>query len=446
MSRRALLINSLIVLGLAAAGCDRLLPQSGDALPTVQTVPTPAAPPTVAPVGTAVFGPADEVAAAAPSQLRIWLPPEVGSRTPQSSEILTEQLRDFNSRYPELELLVEQKPVTGAGGMLDYLRTGAGVAPDILPDLIVLPTTFLADAGVRQLVSPIDGAIMATAVEDLYPATLAYLAYDGAYYGYPFAVTGLTHMISSPEVITRTASLQWNGFITDTLNTLLLPIDGRDGALFGLQFYLANDGALTNELGQPDLQVESLALTLDQISQGKPNLLQSYQLRTAAEAWQLYQLGVCNHALTRPDVVLPQLQTVDAGDLQGRPRTYRALPGPDGALAPRISTWAWVITADDPVSLSLAAELMQHLMDGQRVREWISAGQLLAASRSVNQTLATEDRYFAFVDQELLRAEPLPLEASSRVLDVIGSAVYEVLTTDRTPQNIAEEAIAELRQ
>ncbi|MCA9978890.1 MAG: hypothetical protein KC413_24185, partial [Anaerolineales bacterium] len=71
--------------------------------------------------------------------LTIWLPPNTILGSEDSAAVFSDQLLAFNTVHPELETRVEQKTVSGPGSILSYLRTGSVVAPDILPDVIVLP-------------------------------------------------------------------------------------------------------------------------------------------------------------------------------------------------------------------------------------------------------------------------------------------------------------------
>lgn len=424
------------------AGCgmiNREGEQQAEPTPTTPALPVQL---TVAPASTAAFGPPDE-ALQRPSQLRLWVPPEIGSRTQGGADVLTSQLREFNARYPEMELVVEQKPVAGPGGILDYLRSGRDIAPSVLPDLVALPTSYFLDPSVRELVMPLEELVDTAAFDDLYPAATAYVRSDQATFGYPFALAGLTHLVSAPDVITRTVPIQWSQFISETQNTLLLPADSRDGALFGLQFYLANGGTLTNDLGRPDLQVEPLALALEQIQQGKANLAQSYQLKSLDEAWQLYQMGASSHVWTRSDFLLARLGTDEEG---ARGRSYGAAPGPEGALTPLVNAWAWAITTTDEAQQQLAADLLLHLVDGANALEWARQSQVLPASRSAAAALAGQDPYYAFAGQELERAEPMPGDGGGRLLDAIGAAVYQVLSTEADPRAVADETVARLRQ
>ena len=132
----------------------------------------------------------------------------------------------------------------GAGGILSYLRTGATVAPSILPDVIALPTGAIADPAVRQLVQPLDGLFDPV---ETYPDAAAQIVADDRLFGVPFVSAGLTHMVYVPSPETDAIPMEWTAFISDTNHTLVLPADSRDGALFGLQFYLAEGGTLVND-------------------------------------------------------------------------------------------------------------------------------------------------------------------------------------------------------
>ncbi len=372
--------------------------------------------------------------------LRVWLPPEIGARTEAGSRELADQIRAFRSAHRNLEVVVEQKPAEGMGGILGYLRAGRSVAPSIMPDLIAVPTSVLAAADGRELVIPLDGLIDATQLSDIYPAAAAQVATDDRVYGLPFAAAGLTHLVYRPADMSDSVPMTWSAFISETNHTLVLPADSRDGALFGLQFYLAEGGALTNEAGQPDLQTEPLARALSQIALNRDNLLQSRQMKTLDEAWQYFQLGLSEFVWTRAEFLLAQA----AADPEAS--GYSRIPGPSGPLTPLTTTWAWAITTGDPARQALAAELITTLTAPEALAGWSAAGQLLPARRGAMALLAEGNDYYGFADNELERAQVMPVSESSRLFSVMGDAVFQALTTDLSPVVIAEAAAASLRQ
>lgn len=440
-----LLLPLLLLLWIAAAGCT-LLPSANEeteATPTVAPTPQPTFAPPLA-----VQPTAPPLTATAPlSQMRVWLPGEIGQRTEAGSTVLSNQIREFNSRYPELEIIVAQKPVDGQGGILSYLRTGRTVAPAALPDLIALPARSLPGAISEQLVFPIDSFVDPAVLDMLYPVSRDVVAGTDVLYGMPFAQTGFSHLVYPPRVITDSVPLLWSDFISGTARTMLLPADSPDGAMFGLQFYLAEGGSVVNEAGQPDLQVEPLTRALEAIAAGKPNLLQSQQLRTLDEAWQLYQMGTSNHVWMRSDFLQAQAPVgegaLPAAQLQ---RDYAPVPGPAGPLTPLVNNWVWAVSADGAARQALATELLLFLTEAPNMAEWTTASNVLATRLDVLAQLADDDPYMAFVEEGLARAAQMPVPPDSRMMELMGNAVFEVLATDRPPAEIAAGTVAALRQ
>lgn len=437
-----LFLPSLLLALLLATACDRLPNPAAAGTPTAAPLagPTPTLPP--AATASAVQPP---LPAAPLSPLRVWVPNEIGARTAGGAEELNNQLRAFETAHRQLDVVVEQKPVEGPGGIVSYLRTGRAVAPSILPDLIALPTTTLADPSVRELLFPLEGHLDPALLEDTYPALAAQSVSDNRLYGFPFAVSGLPHLIYRPSVVSDTLPLSWPVFISDTNHTLILPADSRDGALWGLQFYLAEGGSLADDAGKPALQAEPLTRALEQIALNKANLLQSRQLKTLDEAWQYYQLGLSDSVWTRSGYVLAQLTPATA-DIPPADLAYGRVPGPRGALTPLVTSWAWAITATDPARQELAAELIQSLTTPENLATWSRRNQMLPARREAMAVLAERNAYFEFAGAELERAALMPISESGRLLDVLGDAVFQVLATETAPATLAEDAAAALRQ
>lgn len=434
---RPLLLLLLLPVWLMA--CD-LLPEQGTVDPAL--VPTAVVPTaTSAPAVTAPASVAPTPATASP--LRLWLPPEIGARTAAGSQELTGQVRAFETANRSADVIIEQKPVEGLGGILSYLRDGRSVAPSIMPDVVAVPTTVLADPVAHELFFPLDTLLDSDWQSDLYPAPAAQIMRDGRAYGVPFASVGLTNLVYRPAIVTDTLPLIWSQFISDTNHTLVLPADSRDGALIGLQFYLAEGGTLTNAVGQPDLQVEPLARALEQIALNRANLLQSRQMKTLDEAWQYFQLDLSDFMWTRAEYYLAQQDVRPANELTGL--AYARVPGPRGPLTPLTTTWAWAITTGDPTRQALAARLIETLTTPEDLANWSARSQLLPARRAAMSLLAEQDDYFLFAGSELERAQAMPVSESSRLFNALGDAVFQVLTTETPPLAIAEEAAAALR-
>lgn len=429
----------LAFLFLISAGCERIRPEEGGITPSPavtvsQTTPVPEA-------TTEVPNPPAITMPVAP--LRIWLPPEVGARTEAGAQELDSQIRAYQTSHPTLEIIVEQKPMDGPGGLLDFLQTGRDVAPSIMPDLVAVPTSLLADTRLRDLFYPLNGLLDGEFINDIYPAPAGQVTREEQLLGYPFATSGLTHLIYDPAVITETIPMSWTRLISDTDHTMVIPADSREGAMLGLQFYLAQGGRLVDEAGRATLDAEPLAEALAMIGLRKANLLQSHQLKTLDEAWQYHQLGLSDFMWTRADYLLGR-QVIDPtlSTAQG----YTAVPGPAVALIPLTTSWAWALTTDDPARQELAADLILSLTAPGNLANWSDRSLILPAQRSAMRLLAEENAYYQFAGVESERARAMPLSETSRLMDVLGDAVFQVLTTDISPVIIAEQAATAFRQ
>jgi ABC-type glycerol-3-phosphate transport system substrate-binding protein len=442
MRTRFLLLPFLVLLLLTAA-CS-VLEEAGlleTAVPA--TPPTAAAPLSGAPLHARILHPrgaGNPPGVPAPATLTVWLPPEIGARTPDGAALLADQLQEFNSAYPDLTLVVEQKPIDGPGGVLSYLRSGREIAPSILPDLIALPADQLTSVAAEGLIYPLDDRLAPDTLDALFPAAAAMARVDERLMGYPFALTHLMHFAYSSSQITQTLPLTWGRLITGTQNSLVFPADGRLGALLALSFYLDAGGGLTNEAGQPALQLEPLTLALEQLRQARDNGFispQSVNLATSADAWQAFAAGAAPILLTTPEQVLSQRGGAPA-------LGYTVVAGLNRPLTPRVSGWVWAVSTPDPARRALAAELIGALTAPGTLGAWSRQSNMLPARRDALDAWPQEDAYLNFVRQELERAEVNGLGASGSVMTALGNAVFEVLSAATTPRVAAEEAIAAL--
>jgi ABC-type glycerol-3-phosphate transport system substrate-binding protein len=210
-----------------------------------------------------------------------------------------------------------------------------------------------------------------------------------------------------------------------------------------LQFYLAEGGTLVDEAGRPALETEPLARALATIAANKPNLLQSHQLKTLDEAWQYHQLGLSHFMWTRAEFLLGQGE-LDPALLNNL--GFTAVPGPSVALIPLTTSWSWAVTTAEPARQARVASLIQFLTTPENLATWSNESHVLPAQRAAMGLLAEQSRYYQFAAVESERARALPIGETSRLMDVMGDAVFQALTTDTSPVLIAEEAATALRQ
>lgn len=404
---------------------------SSNITPVIVTSPT-------SPVDTAVATPASPL-----TSLILWTSVEFAPRSElPGGQLLGEQLTAFAQAHPELTLEVQPKTLSGQGGILSYLRTGRAVAPTILPDLILLSSDQLLTATNDRLIYPIEQFIPAEMMDDLYPAAQEMARLEGHTMGYPFAMTGLHHLAYNPTVITGTLPATWDELIQLEAASFIFPANGLEGAELVLHLYLAAGGSLTNEAGQPDLQVEPLTVALNQIGRGRSSgliLLQSGSVTTSAEAWQLFQTGVASLVQTRSAIFLGQ------GGLANN-LGYAPLPGIEQTAVPLLKSWVWAISTPDPARQARAVELIAWLTSPDNLGPWSASSYILPARRSALENWPAPPDYLTFAQAELERAQPYPPTAVTVIMNALNEALFDVVTLAASPQAAAEQAAEDVRQ
>lgn len=436
MSRAALL---WLIAALLVVGCS-LLEQEEVSTPTPAetiTIPTPVLTPTTA--GTPVEGITPRVP---PDSLNVWLTPGVSNDLESpGGRILSEQIQAFVANHPEIELDVSLKQPSGPGGTLSYLRTGRSVAPSILPDLIVLPSDQLSAAVEEELVYPLDDLLDQEMTADLFPAAESLAKVDGLTYGYPVALQGLEHLVYNMEVFTDTIPATWERVISLEEVSLALAGAGTPGGELALLFYLATGGRLTGDADLPSLDMEILTNALSQISRARLEGLivpASNSLTTSEEAWDFFANGSTSAVITEARLYLPRRQDNPA-------LNFARIPGVERSLSPLLEGWVWAISSPEPERQTLAAELIAWLAAGPNMGEWTLAAYLLPARRSAIEQWPEGDDYIDFITEELERASPLPGAVNDQVLTVLSTAVFDILSLDKTPQVAAGEVLASLQ-
>lgn len=372
--------------------------------------------------------------------LKVWIPPQIAVRTETGTQTMADQFTDYNARNPEIVIRVEQKRVLGDGGILSYLRTGRSVAPSVLPDLIAIPTELLLTAANESLIYPLDDQLDPDLVDELFPPAMEMARPEERTLGIPFALTWLPHLVYNSNALTTTVPLTWDRLISDPERSMAFAADGTDGALLALQFYLDAGGTVENDLGQPTLQVEPLTIALEALQNGRETgfiIEQSSNLSGLDQSWQLFLGGGANIVRSSSDHFLGQ-NTI------GLPLEFTVTPGIDRPLTPLVGGWAWAISTSDPARQEPAVALMLDLVTASNQGEWSQDSNILPARRDSLATWSDNDFYVGFIQQELERAKPWPGTSTSKIMTVLGDAVFQVVSGSKLAQEAAQDAVAAL--
>lgn len=414
--------------------------EGGPAATQTAAIPTAVVTPTLQNTPPATDQP--ELPPVVPADLNVWVAGELSVQTDTpAGEILVQQLAAFDANHPSIMLNVESKSPSGQGGTLSYLRSGRSVAPSILPDLIALPAEMLPAAATEQLIFPLEGLISQDMQDDLFPAASTFSEVSGVLYGYPYAMTNIHQLAYSTTAYTQTVPLTWNEFVEDEDGSFVFPAAGPAGAELALQFYTASGGEIATGGAQPTLDVDALTNALNQFSLGRSSgliVLQSSNLTTLEEAWQVHANGAADTVQTEATLFLAEWES-------GTPSSFAPIPGLEGPLEPLAMGWVWAISTPDPARQELAVELLNWLASGANMGEWSYAAAVLPARRSAFEQWPGSDQYVAFIQDELERAVPFPGAANSTVMGALSAAVFDVVSLAKSPQVAAEEAAATLQ-
>jgi ABC-type glycerol-3-phosphate transport system substrate-binding protein len=352
-----------------------------------------------------------------------------------AGQIVSRQIQEFADRNPDIAISVAAKVSSGQGGILSYLRTGRSVAPGAMPDLVLLPADQLASAISEQLVYPLEPWISADLLADLYPAADTLGRVDQVIVGYPYVLRNLTHLAFDRTVFTETVPATWQGVLQSPAR-LIVPAAGTTGADIVQQTYLALDGEFGREDGHLVLDVDTLSNVLAFFNQARQDgnlLIESSNIATYEEAWNFYRNGQANMVPVTADLFLRQRAS-------GQDTGFAPIPGPQDRLLPQVDAWVWAISSPDTARQQIASQLIAWLISEDNLGEVSLATLSLPSRRGALERWPADDPYIAFLkaELELARANPMVIGASGRT--ALSAALFEVISTNSSPQVAAEEA------
>lgn len=443
-------LSSLVYLGvslllLTMAACDFAgnVEQAGSLTPTAVSPEADATPaPASGVAGSTVLTSTED--SAAPPILKIWIPADPPGLADEDADIFVSKLGAFANSPAEVETIVQEKALSGPGGILSYLRTGRGIADSALPDLVILPADQLPIAAADELVYPLEEFVDRERVlQQLYPAAVEMGQVDGELMGYPFALTNLTHLAYDPTVITQTVPLRWTEFVSTTNPSFAFPASGSsEAATLAFQLYQSLGGELSSESGQPAFMLGPLTNALGLLQSARLEhdfvTVDSLNLSTYHQAWESFRNGSATLLLTTVEAYW-QHRSVEPLP------TFQPVPGLDTSLTPLVDGWVVVLTATEP-RRPLAADFLQTIVSTPNVAEWSANQALLPANQEALALWIQDDAYLAFLQTQLSVAEPNPLTAEPSLMLALQNGVFEVLSLAKLPNEAAQQIVDGITQ
>ena len=302
------------------------------------------------------------------TSLTVWVPPEMDPNLGTEATVLfTNRLDAFSEANDGIEIEVRVKAASGAGGLLDALTASSSAAPDTLPDLIALSRPDLETAALKSLIYPLDGLTESPDDPDWYGFAQEMALIQGSSYGLPFAGDAMA-LVYRPENIPDLPQTWSALFEQEDYEKIVLafPAD-HDQALYLMNLYLAEGGALQDTQRRPLLEVEPLTQVYRIIEEGVnvgvfPDYLNQYQ--TSGQVWTAFRDEQVDLAVTWASNYLKENPT-DA-------KLGTLFPGSDTTVALGTGI-SWALTTPEVHRHTLAVALAEFLVQPDYLAGWTKA-------------------------------------------------------------------------
>jgi ABC-type glycerol-3-phosphate transport system substrate-binding protein len=420
----------LLILGmilLAGPGCSNL-PLISTATPTnsppILTTPTPTRAPTpVVP---------DEPTS---STLTVWVPPQFApSQENPVGILLQDRLDSFSQLYSNLQINVRIKSETGPASLLESLYATSGVAPLVLPDLVLLSTEDMYTAAEQNLIYPYPPGYPSEDDTDWYNIASALSSYQDERYLLPLAADAMV-MVYNPELV-ESAPRTWDDLLSAG-NIISFPATDPQ-ATFTIALYLSNGGTFRDSEENIALQSAPLASVLNTYQQAHAaNILppNPTQIESDESAWIKFNETNKQILITWASRFFGQADET---------LTATSLPTLTGQPFTLIKGWGWVLATPDPNKQAAATELAKYLTEAEFAGPWTQASYLLPL-RPFALSYWEDEPAQILASQLLPQSTQMPSpDVLSLVSTPITDAVLDVLTAVLSPEEAAQIAVDSL--
>jgi ABC-type glycerol-3-phosphate transport system substrate-binding protein len=356
--------------------------------------------------------------------------------------VFADQIRAFAEAHPEWSVDYVRKKPYGQGGLVHFVRSTKAVAPELLPDLVLLDMREIGLLAGDSFLQPLEPLLGAEIISDLMP----FAREAGQVGDHLLAVqyeADLRFLAYNSAIITRPPGT-WAEVLASQA-TYLLPIGASEGAVRDafLPQYLALGGKLVDRDGLPYLDRTLVAAILDvyrsayDAGQLPPA---GFDLKDASDCWPVY-------LTTRA-----AMTNVNSWDY-GRERANRLaatrvgpLPTLSGTMISMSSGWGWVLLSRDPVRQAAAAEFLRVILKPEAMAARSRVTYHLPTRRSALPLAINDVQYLRFLQDVIEATVPQPREPIySLATEALGSAIESVARGRLTPQAAAAEAADRMR-
>jgi ABC-type glycerol-3-phosphate transport system substrate-binding protein len=233
--------------------------------------------------------------------------------------------------------------------------------------------------------------------------------------------------------------LTWQDLYSSTVPFVFSPVVPADGVNDAILIqYLALGGELTDESGQPALDVDPLIEALEFFQKAHEVGVipgSALGLSDATTAWATFRIGEAGMVLVPSSLYLAEragLSTVGFGPMP--------LSTPGTATVGR--GWALAVVTQDLERQALAATLIEYLLSPANSGAWTRAAGRLPTRQAALDAWDQNDAYLAFVRDLLAQASPAPNpDLAHAVGGPLTQSLTEVLGGQKTPAEAAQAAV-----
>lgn len=371
-----------------------------------------------------------------PIVLTLWVPEEFATGAERGGDVLERQIAEFEAAHRNIRLEYVLKAPYGKGGLVDWLTQLNELMPDQLPDAAIVDSRELDRLEKLGLLHPLQRDLPAGVYWDLFPPAQRIARQTGQWNNQPL-VLETEHLVYDSRRF-GTPPLSWQGVLSDTAQ-LAFAADSTEAFLF---HYLQNGGSL-DPREHPALDASVMQAILDyyQRARANGNLNENTAvMKSARDVLPLFVSGQTPMAQVRArDFLIERSRLPDA--------QVAAIPSRDGSQAALVSSWSFVVLADDSGEQRAATDYLIWLIDPTRLGEWSNAARLLPASTSAFAQSLEESAYADVVWgllQNALVAPSFALQAP--YAEAWHHAITAVMNGELAPDDAAFRAVQAITQ
>ena len=441
MKRTPFALFTLWLLAALLIGCSAPAPsQTPVKSPGLTRTPAPAQTPR--PPSAATATPMSDIIT-----LTWWTPEFLSPKAPApAGPLLAQYLADFAATSGgKVRVTPVLKARYGKGGLLDFLRTAAPVAPSVLPDIVALDVVELEQAVSLGLAQPLDGVISQDITSTLYSFARQEVVFDGRAMATPL-LADLEHVIYNRDRISQPPNT-WTGVLAAKIPCLFPLNTPQAPSLAGapegvpssfLSQYIAAGATYNPETRQLALESEPLLRVLSFYRDASDAGLLPQNIGDGSDLDQIWNAYAQNNAVMAD--VSARRYLVNRESLAST--SYAPAPGWSEPAPPIGGGWVLAITTTDQVRQKAAADLIGWLMAPERAGPLAQAAGWLPTSPEA-LTIWGANPYYEFLDGQLTAALPHPVGPEYvQIAARFQKAIAAVLKGNMAPADAVQAAIS----